>query len=225
MNISKAIPGSITIEYQDEEWTQTIDYEHIPFKCQKCHEHGHLFRDFPLNALAQPTAEEKQQDGFTQVKGCRKQTSKKSTQTGSKKIPTNNSFDALNNLSDKEEVENPHKTSKPRKGKGKAKQTLDPVLEKIRSHDPQAHTTLGKDLYDDDDDIIMQIDERELEDIDRDKLEEALNRKEIQSILVEQLRKVHKVFIDSTTGATSRLGIHLELDLDPSETRKKARDV
>jgi hypothetical protein len=34
MNISKALPGSVTIEYQDEEWIQTIDYEHIPFRCR-----------------------------------------------------------------------------------------------------------------------------------------------------------------------------------------------
>jgi hypothetical protein len=30
MNISKPLPGSLTLEYQDEEWVQTIDYEHIP---------------------------------------------------------------------------------------------------------------------------------------------------------------------------------------------------
>jgi hypothetical protein len=49
----------------------------------------------------------------------------------------------------------------------------------------------------------MQIDEKELADIDLDELEDAFNRKELQSIPVEQLRKVHKVFIDSMTGATS----------------------
>lgn len=24
-----------------------MGYEHIPFRCYKCHEHGHLYRDFP----------------------------------------------------------------------------------------------------------------------------------------------------------------------------------
>jgi hypothetical protein len=43
MNISKALLGSLTLEYRDEEWLQTIDYEHIPFRCRKFHEHGHLF--------------------------------------------------------------------------------------------------------------------------------------------------------------------------------------
>jgi hypothetical protein len=50
MNISKSLPGTVTLEYQDKEWAQTIDYEHIPFRCQKLHEHGHLFKDFPLNS-------------------------------------------------------------------------------------------------------------------------------------------------------------------------------
>jgi hypothetical protein len=59
MNISKALPGSVTLEYQDEDWIQTIDYEHIPFHCRKCHEHGHVFQDFPLNALDATTNEKK----------------------------------------------------------------------------------------------------------------------------------------------------------------------
>jgi len=26
-----------------------MDYEHIPFRCRRCHEYGHLFKQFPLN--------------------------------------------------------------------------------------------------------------------------------------------------------------------------------
>lgn len=51
MNISKPLPGSLTLEYQDEVWIQTIDYKNIPFIYRKCHEHNHLFMDFPLNSL------------------------------------------------------------------------------------------------------------------------------------------------------------------------------
>jgi hypothetical protein len=54
MDVSKPLPRSIKLEYQDEEWEQTIDYEHIPFRCHKFHEHGHLFRDCPLNAPSNP---------------------------------------------------------------------------------------------------------------------------------------------------------------------------
>jgi hypothetical protein len=69
MDISKALPGSIMLEYQDEDWNQKIDYEHIPFRCRKCHEHDHLFRDFPLNDSATKFNKSKQKDGFANVTG------------------------------------------------------------------------------------------------------------------------------------------------------------
>jgi hypothetical protein len=97
-------------------------------------------------------------------------------------------------------------------------------MKKIIYQDPPAQLFPRKDPEEDGGDTTMQIDERELEDIDLDKLEEALNRKELQSIPLEQLRKVHKVFIDSTTGATSHLGIHLEPDPDPKRTRRRVSD-
>jgi hypothetical protein len=81
MDISKALPGSVTLEYQDEDWNQTIDYEHIPFHCRKCHEHGHLFRDFPLNAHAPKAGENKQKDGFTTVTGRKRNPPRSRTQT------------------------------------------------------------------------------------------------------------------------------------------------
>lgn len=49
MNITKPLPEFIELEYQGEVWQQPLDYEHISFYCQKCHEYGHLFREFPLN--------------------------------------------------------------------------------------------------------------------------------------------------------------------------------
>jgi hypothetical protein len=55
-----------------EDWTQTIDYEHIPFHCRKCHEHGHLFWDFPLNVPTKKGMEDKMKDRFTQVSGRKK---------------------------------------------------------------------------------------------------------------------------------------------------------
>jgi len=67
MNISKVLPSSLNLEYRDEEWLQTIDCEHFPCRCRKCHEHGYIFQDCPLN-LPQRSAEEdrnKQKEGFT----------------------------------------------------------------------------------------------------------------------------------------------------------------
>jgi hypothetical protein len=52
-------------------------------------------------------------------------------------------------------------------------------------------------------DTLMQLDDQDLVDINIEKLEEAFNRKDMQTIPVEQLRNIHKVFINSTTGSTS----------------------
>ena len=49
MDLSGALPDEVILEVFDEEWAQTVDYEHILFKCHRRHEHGHLFRDCPLS--------------------------------------------------------------------------------------------------------------------------------------------------------------------------------
>jgi len=79
LNIAKPLPGSIILEYHDEDWVQTIDYEHIPFKCQKCHEHGHLFRDCPLSVAPKEGNIEtaKNMDGFIPASGNKRQAGRK----------------------------------------------------------------------------------------------------------------------------------------------------
>jgi hypothetical protein len=44
-------------------------YEHTPFHCRKCHEHGHLFHDCPLNAQNSKVGDEKKKDVYTTVTG------------------------------------------------------------------------------------------------------------------------------------------------------------
>ena len=51
MDLLGALPDEVILEVYDEEWVQTVDYEHIPFRCRRCHEHGHHFKDFPLNKI------------------------------------------------------------------------------------------------------------------------------------------------------------------------------
>jgi biotin-(acetyl-CoA carboxylase) ligase len=46
--------------------------------------------------------------------------------------------------------------------------------------------------------------------IDLEKLEEALDQRDLQGLLEEQLRKVHKIFLDSMAGSTARLDISTE---------------
>ena len=49
MNIAEPLPEYIELEYHDEIWQQPIDYEHIPFRCRRCHEYENLFKQCPLN--------------------------------------------------------------------------------------------------------------------------------------------------------------------------------
>ena len=51
MHLSGALPDEVILEVFDEEWVKTVDYEHIPFRCCRCHEYGHLFRDCPLSKI------------------------------------------------------------------------------------------------------------------------------------------------------------------------------
>ena len=71
MDISGALPDEVILEVYDEEWVQTVDYEHIPFRSHKCHEHGHLFRDFPQNKMEDNlrTNRSKDSEGFTKMGG------------------------------------------------------------------------------------------------------------------------------------------------------------
>jgi hypothetical protein len=55
MDVSGALPKAISLEFRDEEWIQNIDYEHIPFRCRRFHEHGHLIRECPLNKKEEAT--------------------------------------------------------------------------------------------------------------------------------------------------------------------------
>jgi hypothetical protein len=87
MNISKALPGAVTLEYQDEDWQQTLDYEHIPFRCRRCHEHGHLYRDCPLIKQVTKANDTMQKDGFTTVTSKRRNPPKKQTTDPDKILP------------------------------------------------------------------------------------------------------------------------------------------
>lgn len=69
MDLSGALLKAIILEVYDEDWVQMVDYEHIPFRCCKCHEHGHLFRDFPTNNMEGngKTPLDSDHEGFTKV--------------------------------------------------------------------------------------------------------------------------------------------------------------
>lgn len=49
MNIEKPLPKYIELEYHDKIWEKPTNYEHIRFRCRRCHEYEHLFKQCPLN--------------------------------------------------------------------------------------------------------------------------------------------------------------------------------
>jgi len=109
MNISKDLPEAINLSWEDEEWMQPLDYEHIPFRCRKCHTHGHLFRDCPLNLPPEtPKAKDtKDNEGFTKVTNKRKAPKKLQNSEVTRKINTSNSFDVLAKVPEEGNTQDP----------------------------------------------------------------------------------------------------------------------
>jgi len=170
---------------------------------QEMHEHDHLFRDFPLNKQATKASETTQKDGFTTVTSRKKNPPRKQNPDPKRKIVTKNSYDILNQLPKDEEIQDPHKEQQQGKGKNQTPSSSGPNRE--------IHSEERGDV---DGDTLMQLDDRDLAGIDLEKLEEALNQKDLQALPEEQLQKVHKVFLNSSAGSTTRLGIATDSSSD-----------
>ena len=98
MPLAKALNDSVSLFHDEFEWIRSIDYEHVPFRCRKCHEHGHIFSDFPLNTPPKttPTSKSKDAKGFTKVPSWKKHTKKSSATPQAPNIPsTSNNFEIL----------------------------------------------------------------------------------------------------------------------------------
>lgn len=48
LNPREGLADAMTLHYRDLEFLQTLDYEHLPFRCNRCHECGHLAKECPL---------------------------------------------------------------------------------------------------------------------------------------------------------------------------------
>ena len=114
MDLTKELPKAIRMSWEDEDYLQTLDYKQIPFRCRRCHQYGHMFRDFPTNIPKTTTRkeEEKQDQGFNRVSSRKRGGRKQDNQDAEKKISVSNKFGALEDLSE----ENPIKQPKVKQG-------------------------------------------------------------------------------------------------------------
>jgi len=115
MHLTKALVDSVSLFHDDFEWTQPLDYEHIPFRCRKCHEHGHLFRDCPLNAQSKASSHDlnKDSDGFTKIPIRRRHTKKNHAASDQAfKMDPQNRFSILT-LHDQQGSPNPESLDQP----------------------------------------------------------------------------------------------------------------
>lgn len=105
MYLKQDFPETVSLLHEDVKWIQLIDYEHAPFRCRKCHNLGHLFRDCPLNKKTPNNISSDNQEpaGFTKVVNRRRGNEKTTTnvktdQVNKAKSSKINSFEVLANM-------------------------------------------------------------------------------------------------------------------------------
>jgi hypothetical protein len=226
MNLSKPLPSSICLEYQDEECIQTIDYEHILFRCRKIHEHGHLFRGRMLNTPSKDKASpnEKQNDCFTRVQGRCMKGQKKPTLNPAKAPSTRNSFEILNQVPRLEDIEAISQQTNVGNVQNRVKEVPEIVLEQVI---PIPVTNpMGEDkIIEDGRNKEVELYEKEFIRINPVSLEESYRKKELLSLSPDQLWKVHKVYLNSRNRATSIFGVGFSINKDPlKESCKLSKD-
>jgi len=231
LNIAKPLPGSITLEYHDEDWSQTIDYEHIPFRCRKCHEHGHLFRECPLNQINKEGNPEgrKDNEGFTQQAGKRRQGERRTATQVNKDPSTSNKFAILQDTPDNPVA--PANVNPPLPNTQPRTENPNPSKTSQNNHQDPSPSSLDQgpsampELEDADEE--MEIEDPDLAGVDLEHLEHAYRHQKLYTIPRDQLRKVHKIFLNSSAGSTARaskaLGIQGSQTKSTSKSQKEEK--
>jgi hypothetical protein len=227
LNITKALPGSIILEYQDEDWTQTIDYEHIPFRCRRCHEHGHLFRECPLNTAPKEGNPDsnKDKDGFMQPTGRRRPAGRKQPAQVSKDPSSSNRFTALQDQPENPANHPPPNEPPPANGSPNAQgENTTNLSKEPETAPPSEHQEVHNPGDIENAETEMELEEPDLAGVDLEHLEHAYRQKKLFTIPRDQLRKVHKVYLNSSAGSTARatqgLGIQNNQSKSTSKTQK-----
>ena len=122
----------------------------------------------------------------------------------------------MDQLPEEEEIQDPYKDL-PKKSTNSPNINPNSAIGEI-------HT---EDRGEGDGDTPMLINDRDLAGIDLEKLEEVLNQKDLHTLPEEQLRKVHKIFLNSSSGSTTCLGIAMDLSSGskriPGENKRRGR--
>ena len=98
MDVSGALHEGLCLEYRDEDYFQAIDYEKIPFRYRKCHEHGHLIRECPLNKTVEDLKVDKakkNKEFFTRPRARQRATRKRPTKESTSQGNAGNAFEIL----------------------------------------------------------------------------------------------------------------------------------
>lgn len=63
LNPKEGLAESIRLEYGEYVFLQALDYEHLPFRCYRCHDYGHLAMECPMgNRRRRPQNSEEQRE-------------------------------------------------------------------------------------------------------------------------------------------------------------------
>jgi len=214
LDISQDLPEAIELTHDDEDWVQAIDYEQLPFRCRRCHEHGHLFRDCPLNkpqGNSGTSSENKDGEGFIKVTNRKRAAKRGSGPEVNKKSQTQNRFAVL-------QVD---ASSDP-------KQT-DQVTQKEKeetSQDPKQKAAVNQEVTMED--KIPMEEESEAEDmsigeLDLDGLEAAFASNQPKDITPQQVNLLEKAIIRLKTGKNLGVGSGTPKELEVKRKGKKEK--
>lgn len=82
-----------------------MDYELVPFHCQRCHEYGHLYKYFPIHQEeVQKKLQIENPEGFQKETTRKRNLRNQSSQPKETSIPTRNKYLVLNKRNAEEEI-------------------------------------------------------------------------------------------------------------------------
>jgi len=204
MDLSGALPDEVILEVYDDKWVQTVDYEHITFRCHKCHEHGHLSRVCPLNKREEylNTSKGKDQKGFTKVGGKGKGGGRKTQKNPTENDNKTRSYNSFEILGEKEVDGGDQKSTENQAARGKGKETSMEFTQEQNEHtmDPLTTMEIEKDHEmtqsesGTEDQDLQEILERE--NLELEKFLEQGGNLGINSIHQEDVDKVQQIFLN-----------------------------